>query len=71
MVACGIAAIFALMADRNKTEQGKAARFTPLFWRGRDHFTDNGWRYRTYSVILSYVAIVSIIIPKLLILWGA
>jgi hypothetical protein len=69
--ACLISIIFTMLASRNRTEKGKNARFTPLYRRDRDHFTDIGWRYRRYSVILTYVAAVSVIIPELLKLWQA
>lgn len=66
LIAAGlISVVLQLLANRNRTDAGKARTFTPFYWRGREHFTDTGWRYRTCSVILAYVGILSVIIQQL------
>jgi hypothetical protein len=66
LIAAGlISAVFQVLANRNRTDAGKARKLTPFYWRGRENFTETGWRYRTYAMVLAYVAILSIVIPRL------
>jgi hypothetical protein len=54
------ALIFRLFAQKYRTAEGISNKGIPFYWRPRAHFTKIGWRYRTISLALGWVAFVPI-----------